>query len=146
MPSPEQEIISRSLVWGMNLALKMFARWPERMDFLTWRWGKKKQKTQQNCIHEWTELRTQHVDGTAKSLFNSHLLVVRAADNQEGVVWPRQDVFSCVVPGDCVDLHRETDDTSGLNGILTYDWWWLSGKMVVLLRLINLWSLITNTF
>ncbi|TNN60878.1 hypothetical protein EYF80_028873 [Liparis tanakae] len=29
MPSPEQEMISWSLVWGMNLALKIFARCPE---------------------------------------------------------------------------------------------------------------------
>lgn len=35
MPSPEQETISLPFVLGMNFALKMFVRWPERIECLT---------------------------------------------------------------------------------------------------------------
>lgn len=37
MPSPEQETISLPFVLGMNFALKMFVRWPERIECLTCR-------------------------------------------------------------------------------------------------------------
>lgn len=54
----------------------------------------------------------------------TYLFVVRVADNQKGVVWPRQDIFTCVVPGYRVDLQRDKTQTFtqqiifGLKGLL----------------------------
>lgn len=46
-------------------------------------------------------------------LIMTYLFVVRVADNQKGIVWPRQDIFTCVVPGYSVDLQRDKN---------FYDW------------------------
>lgn len=37
----------------------------------------------------------------------TYLFVVRVADNQKGIVRARQDIFTCVIPGYRVDLHRQ---------------------------------------
>lgn len=37
----------------------------------------------------------------------AYLFVVRVADNQKGIIRARQDIFTGVIPGYGVDLHRQ---------------------------------------
>lgn len=121
MPSPEQETISLPFVLGMNFALKMFVRWPERIDCLT-------------CKIR-AETAWQLPGSTRKRwfLFLTHLFVIWVTDDQKGVVWAREDVFASVIPANRVDLQKKKN----------LDWHWLD--YLVLYKAKDVWHSDSNT-
>lgn len=58
-------------------------------------------------VVKWQTAQTVELHITVVTLsIMTYLFVVRVGDDQKGVVWPRQEIFTCFVPGYSVDLRR----------------------------------------